>query len=113
MDLTKLKIFSAARISLNIHGPHMINGENFRVFEVAACGGVSFSLPKPDLLKCFEPDSEIVIFENVEDLHKKLNYFLERPEELRKIGQTSQKRVLAEHTYAHRVKFILNCLTEV
>ena len=62
----------------------MIYGENFRVFEVAACGGVSFSLPKPDLLRCFKPDSEIVIFENVDDLRKKLDYFLARPDELHK-----------------------------
>lgn len=62
LSLTKAKIFSASKISINIQGSHMINGENFRVFEVAACGGVSFSTHKPGLVKCFKPGKEVVIF---------------------------------------------------
>jgi spore maturation protein CgeB len=110
MDITKLKIFSGARVSLNIHGEHMINGENFRVFEVAACGGVSFSSPKPDLLRCFEPGAEVVIFEDIDDLHRKLDHYLARPDQLQEIGQAARKRVLAEHTYSHRAQIILSHL---
>lgn len=112
LDLTKLKIFSASKISLNIHGSHMIHGENFRVFEVAACGGVSFSLPKPDLLRCFAPDAEVVIFENIGDLHKKIKYYLANPDKLQKIGESAKIRVLADHTYAHRVRTILDILSD-
>ena len=110
MDLTKLKIFSAARISLNIHGPHMIHGENFRVFEAAACGGATFSLPKPDLIQCFKPGEEVVLFENIQDLKEKLDEYLANPQRLEEIGQAARKRVIAEHTYGHRVRSILDIL---
>jgi spore maturation protein CgeB len=110
MDITKLKIFSNSRISINIQGAHMINGENFRVFEAAACGGVSFSTYKPDLAQCFKPDSEIIIFDDARDLREKADYYLAHLAELQAIGQAARRRLLAEHTYDHRVKTILKYL---
>ncbi len=110
LDLGKLKVFSASRISLNIHGPHMINGENYRVFEAAACAAACFSLYKPDLVKCFEPEKEVILFENIEDLHTKIDYYLAHPEKLQEVAVAAHRRVLAEHTYHQRVDMILKTI---
>ena len=104
--LKKTKVYSASRVSINVHGPHMIAGENFRVFEVAACGGASFSTFKPDLVHCFEPDVEVVVFDDADDLRKKLRHYLSSPDELDAIRDAGRRRVLAEHTYDHRAAVI-------
>jgi spore maturation protein CgeB len=104
--LKKTKVYSASRVSINVHGPHMVAGENFRVFEVAACGGASFSTFKPDLVRCFEPDDEVVVFDDADDLRKKLRHYLSNPDELDAIREAGRRRVLAEHTYDHRAAVI-------
>jgi len=108
--LKKTKIYAASKISINVHRPHMIHGENFRVFEVAACGGVSFSAYKPDLVACFEPEQEVVIFESAQELRRKVDHYLDRPDELAQISRAGRARVLAEHTYDHRARTILECV---
>jgi spore maturation protein CgeB len=108
--LKKTKIFSASRISINVHRPHMIRGENFRVFEVAACGGASFSSFKPDLVECFEPGSEVVVFDDADDLRDKVRHYLSRPDELDAVRAAGRRRVLAEHTYDHRAAVIMRHL---
>lgn len=107
LDSTKVKIFSASRMSINLHGSHMINGENFRVFEVAACRRVSFSAYKSDLVQLLEPGSEVILFEDVGDLRAKIDYYLAHPDELEAIGSAARQRVLAEHTYDHRAQTIM------
>ena len=108
--LKKTKVYSASRVSINVHGPHMVSGENFRVFEVAACGGVSFSTFKPDLVKCFEPGTEVVVFDDADDLSEKLRHYLSHPDELEAIRLAGRRRVLAEHTYDHRAAVIMRHL---
>ncbi len=94
--LKRTKVYSAGRVSINVQGPHMVAGEDFRVFEVAACGGASFSMFEPDLVRCFDPD----------DLRKKLRHFLSNPDELDAIRGAGRRRVLAEHTYDDRAEVI-------
>jgi spore maturation protein CgeB len=108
--LKKTKIYSCSKISINVQRSHMIHGENFRVFEVAACRGVSFSTFKPDLVACFEPGEEIVVFEDEQDLLQLVDYYLNHPNELDKIAEAGRQRALAEHTYDHRAQFILEQL---
>lgn len=106
--IKKSKIYNASKIVLNLQGPHIqINGVSNRIFEVAACGGVSISEYKPDLINCFEPDKEIILFKDADDLRAKVDYYLTHPDKLAAIGQAAHQRALAEHTYDHRVQVIL------
>jgi spore maturation protein CgeB len=88
----------------------MISGENFRVFEVAACGRVSFSTFKPDLAECLEPEQEVVVFEGADDLRAKVDHYLTHLDELHGIAVAGRRRVLDEHTYQHRARTIVECL---
>jgi spore maturation protein CgeB len=108
--LKKAKVYAASQITINVHGPHMVSGENFRVYEVAACGRVSFSKFKPDLVKSLEPDVEVVVFDDADDLRKKLDHYLSHPDELDRIAQAGRQRVLSEHTYDHRAAVIMRHL---
>jgi spore maturation protein CgeB len=104
----KTLIYNASRFSFHVRGPHMLSGENFRVFEVAACGGVPLARTAPDLLRSFEPGSEVLLFETADDLCSTVRHYLRRPEALSSIGAAARSRVIGEHTYDHRAAVILD-----
>jgi spore maturation protein CgeB len=108
--LKKTKIYNASKIVLNFHGPHMVDGENFRVFEVAACGGFSLSGYKKDLSKCFRIGEEMITFEDADDMRNKIAYYLCHEDERKEVAARARARVLAEHTYRHRAEHILDAI---
>ncbi len=104
-------IYTASAISINVHGNHMISGENFRVFEVAMTGTcVSFSAYKPDLVRCLEPEKEVVIFRDAEDLDEKIRARLGCGGILDRIALASRVRARSEHTYDHRAAEVLETI---
>jgi spore maturation protein CgeB len=106
----KTVIYSASRMVFNERGPHMLNGENFRVFEASACATAALTRTSPDLLQCFEPNEEIVTFDQPEDLPKVANYWIQHPDALTELAQAARRRVLAQHTYDHRAAVIADHL---
>ena len=104
----KTVIYGASLLSVHIRGPHMLHGENFRVFEVAACAGVPLARSTPDLLACFDRDTEVLLFESAGDLRSTVKDYLERPELLSSVAEAARKRVLRDHTYDHRAAVILD-----
>ena len=118
-----MKYFSAARINLNIHKDsygHVWDRNSARVearspaertFAIAGCGG--FQLiddTRPDLAKLFEPGREIVTFTDAADLVRKIEYYLHHEDERRAIALAGQARAHGTHTYAHRLKALLEFL---
>lgn len=102
----KSVLYCASRLSFHERGPHMISGENFRVFEVGACAGVTVARPNPGLLSCFEPDEEVLVYEDPAELPGLAEGWLKDPVGLEEIGRAARRRVLAEHTYDHRARAI-------
>ena len=81
-----------------------------RPFEVAACGGFCLSEPKKDLGSFFRLGEEMVVYENLEDLKKKLEYYLRHDDERVEIAARGRLRALREHTYDHRAREMLDVL---
>lgn len=73
-----------------------------RNFEVPGCGGFLLTGRAEDLENYYKIDKEIVCFEDVNDLIKKLRYYLCHEDERGAIAQAGYERTLSEHTYAHR-----------
>jgi spore maturation protein CgeB len=71
-----------------------------RLFEAAACGTPIVSDAWPGLETIFVPGKEILIAHSTEET---LQFLQEIPDSERQlIGERARKRVLAEHTAAHR-----------
>ncbi|MGE3276387.1 MAG: glycosyltransferase [Vicinamibacterales bacterium] len=108
-----IRIFQATRVNLNLHSANHVSGldpepdfVNPRTFEIAACG--AFQLvdrrdPLPDL---FAAD-EMVTFESVAELRSQIRRYLDDPDARAATASRARARVLAEHTYEHRVRRIL------
>ena len=108
--LKKTNIYCASDINLNVQGAHMVRGENFRLFEIAACGAFCLTTPKPDLALWFRFGEEIETFDDVAELRAQVARFLAAPAERAERAARARSVVLAAHTYGHRAAQILDAL---
>ena len=83
------------------------HGLNQRSFEAPACGAVVLNDDLADLPLCFEPEREILVYRDSAELNALVSRLHREPAFAMKIAEAGRKRVLAEHTYAHRVQTIL------
>lgn len=105
-------VYNSARINLNVTSLQLAAAVNQRVFDVPACGSFMLTDYRSSLTELFEPESEVVIYNGLTDLRDKAEYYLEHEEERVAIAARARKRVLAEHTYAHRAAAIISVLED-
>jgi spore maturation protein CgeB len=73
-----------------------------RVFEAAGAGACLLTDFWEGIDQFFEPDREILVVHDGDDVARTVRELTE--ERAREVGQAALRRVLAEHTYAHRAK---------
>jgi spore maturation protein CgeB len=112
-----VKIFNATRINLNLHssmesGYFEADGDflNPRTFEIMACGGFQLTDSRSLLPELFTNGREIVTFGSLQELRDKTAYYLAHPAERKQIAEAGRRRVLAEHTYTHRLRTLLSAV---
>lgn len=113
-----VRIFNASTINLNLHSSihpdQLISQGDFinpRTFEVACCGAFQLVDRRSLLAEAFAED-ELITFESLTDLKEKVEYFLHAPEQRQAIAEKGRRRVLMEHTYAHRMRRLLEFTAE-
>jgi spore maturation protein CgeB len=108
-----VKIFSASKIVFHSHyrdpsGKIPCYQAAPRVYEALACGAFLVVDRQPDVLRLFKPGEDLAVFANVEELRSLVAYYLRNPKEAEKIARRGRRKVLAHHTYRHRIKEILD-----
>jgi spore maturation protein CgeB len=97
--------YSSSRFTLNVTRRDMVMAgysPSVRLFEAAACGAAIISDNWPGLDTFFSPGEEILLPTGSDDV---LRYLTELSEsEVRRIGESAQSRVLAEHTSQERAR---------
>jgi spore maturation protein CgeB len=99
------EFYSAQRFTLNITRDDMRAlgfSPSVRLFEAAACGVPIISDSWPGLETIFAPDREILIAEGTEDVLRILRSTT--PAKRKAIAAAARRRVLAQHTAAHRAQ---------
>ena len=99
-----IQIFNVSRINLNLsrssqQGENQIKGRNF---EIPACGGFQLSGYARGFEEYFALDTEIVCYRTQDELLEKGRYYLDHEEERAAIAEAGYRRVMRDHTYAHR-----------
>ena len=56
-----------------------------------------------DIEHCFDPGREIFVYRDAAELSAIQAELRENPDKARAVGLAGQRRVLAAHTYAHRI----------
>lgn len=107
------KVFNASAVNLNLHswaGTGLDPDGDFvnpRTFELAACGAFQLADRRslmPDLFTA----SEVATVSSPDELPAEISRWLREPERRLAMAAQARQRVLAEHTYAHRMRDLLS-----
>ncbi len=104
--------YQCVGVNLNLTSLQMKDGLNQRVFDVPAAGAFLLTDFKESLLELFHPE-EVTTYHHPEEAREKLLYFAAHDEERRTLAARARERVLAQHTFLHRVQTIIDILGPV
>ena len=90
-------------VCLNIHADNTPDyASNMRLFETTGVATCLLTDRRRNIGELFEPDKEIVVYENLDDCIEKMRWLTDHPEKAREIGAAGQARTLRDHTFAQR-----------
>jgi spore maturation protein CgeB len=100
------EIYSQSKIVFNYS---IKNDINMRIFEGLISGSMVITnrIKNNGFKELFEEGKDIIVFDNWEDLKRKIDYYLKNEEEREKISANGYQKAIQFHKYEDRVKFIL------
>lgn len=101
------KVYFSSRINLNITMRGIETGIPQRVFDVMSVGGFMLSNYQEEAQELFEPDKEIVLFESMEELLDKADYYLRHERERLRIAMSGYQRVKEDYSVTGLMQRIL------
>jgi len=107
------KVFNATAVNLNLHswaGSGFDPDGDFvnpRTFELAACGAFQLA-DRRSLMPDLFTGSEIATVSSPDELPGEISRWLREPEQRVAMAMQARRRVLAAHTYAHRMRDLLS-----
>ena len=111
---TDLPVFyQCSDINFNCTSQQMKGAVNQRVFDVPTAGGFLLTDYRAQIEKLFDPETEIVFYNDINEIRPLIEEFLNKPELRQKITQAARKRILHEHTYDHRIASLLTNLASL
>lgn len=113
-----VNVYNACQVVINLHssplGGQRVGGADFvnpRTLEVPACGGFQLVDRVRGLQDFLAPGREVAVFEDEDQLMDMIAHYLRRPAQRAALAQAGRRRVLAQHTYYHRMEALLTrCL---
>ena len=106
------KVYNAGAVNLNTHHPQTRRGGlNTRSFEIPAAGGFELTDYVPEMESLLEPGREVVVYRSPEEARNLAQHYVKVEDERRRIAEAGHRRVLAEHTYRHRMQTLLKLVT--
>ena len=104
-------IYARHLAALNIRNEmNVLHGLNQRNFTPYLTATPVVSDNQPDLEGCFAPGAEALVYDNVAALNDLAKRLQREPHLAAKVGEAGRRRVMAEHTYGHRLAAILASL---
>ena len=103
-------VYASSKVLVNLHEDHQVQfgGDcNERTFKIPFCGGLEICEDVACVRDYFVDGEEILIATSRDDWFDKIDHYLRRPEEARRIGQAGRDRVLANHPYEHRARQLI------
>lgn len=113
-----VRAYAGASVAVNIHRsadaePSVAErGVNQRLFEVAAIGVPQVVDARGDLPRHFHDRSEVLAFRSVEEMRALVQAVLHDPPAAEAVARAARERLLAEHTYMHRLRDLLAAARE-
>ena len=105
--------YNACTVNFNATSIQMGKAVNQRVFDVPACGAFLLTDHQESIEGLFEVGKEVVTYKDRGEIADLARFYLRNDAARRTIAGKGRERVLAEHTYRHRIETIAQRLREV
>ncbi|HOO55526.1 MAG TPA: glycosyltransferase [bacterium] len=105
-------LYSASEINLNLSKSQLVTSVNQRVFDAPACGGFVLTDYREDAELLFDPGTELAVFRTGGELREMAGRFLRDEKQRKERARNTRRRVLSEHTYKHRMKTLIETISE-
>ncbi|MDH3691160.1 MAG: glycosyltransferase [Gammaproteobacteria bacterium] len=94
-----------SRITFNSHIDISLNeSSNMRLFEATGVGSCLMTENSKNITEIFDPDTEVVTYENATDAAEKVVYLLENEDLRKRIAGAGQRRTLRDHNFDVRAQ---------
>ncbi len=100
-------------INFNCTSKQMKGAVNQRIFDVPACNAFVLTDWREQMDNLFEPHKEIAFYTEQDEIPELLRFYMNNPQERQRISTAARKRVLAEHTWDHRLQSLLSHMRHV
>lgn len=100
-------IFAASKINLNISLKTIRTGLPLRVLDILGCGGFVISNYQSELAEYFCIGEECEVYENLEDLVLKTDFYLRNDSLRKQIAERGFERVKRDFTFEERIRKML------
>ncbi|MCQ2957467.1 MAG: glycosyltransferase [Candidatus Gastranaerophilales bacterium] len=103
------KAINNAKIFFNFNAQG-ISSLNYRTFQVMACERVMLSDNRSEAFELFNPDKDIVVYNDLDDLKNKINLYLSDEKLYKTTAQNARQAILNNHSSKICVERMLNCI---
>jgi spore maturation protein CgeB len=104
--------YPLSKINFNCTSLQMKGAVNQRVFDVPCCGAFLLTDYRRQVEDLFEPGSEIVFYNHPDQIPGLIELYIDAPEKRKAVAEAARKRVLAEHTYDHRMATLVEAMRQ-
>jgi hypothetical protein len=105
-----VQLYGQSKIGFNVHNRGKYTVGSYRLFELPANGVMQISDGGEYLSDFYELGTEIISYENVNDLSEKIEFYLDHPEERLRIAIAAFERTLRDHTMQVRMEQLTSLL---
>lgn len=102
--------YPSSDINFNCTSQQMKGAVNQRVFDVPCCGAFLLTDYRRQMEELFEPGREIVYYNHPDEIPGLVEIYMNAPEKRERISRAARKRVLAHHTYDHRMTSLVETM---
>ncbi len=99
--------YPRSELNFNCTSLQMKGAVNQRVFDVPAAGAFLLTDRRRQMEELFEPGTEMAVYESPEEVPQAVQRWLDDPGGRARLASAGRRRVLAEHTYDHRLAALL------
>ena len=101
------KVFHQSKINLNFTIKNIRSGIPLRVWDVLGAGGFLVTNFQAEIPQYFENGKDLVYFDSIDDMSRKVEYYLIHEDERMQIARNGYKKVKKYHSYESRLKQII------
>lgn len=105
--------YSCSAINFNCTSKQMKGAVNQRVFDVPATGAFVLTDWREQMDALFEPGKELVCYREPQEAGELIAFYLKNPEARKRISQAARKRIIAHHTWDHRLAYMVSTLRHI